>query len=156
MKVLKKLFDFMYIILIIVMVSILIGYMCGIKIYITMSGSMEPNIKIGSICVVNTNITYEQVQMGDIIVFSTVGGNLVTHRAIDITEKGIETKGDNNNVSDGISTTNVNFVGKTLCSIPYIGYIIKYFQKTYVIMIVISLILLFSMFTLIKQIQRRE
>ena len=91
-------------------------------------------------CIVDTNAEYEDIQVKDVISYYKPGGTLVTHRVIDITEDGMETKGDNNDVSDGISTTSENFHGKTLFSIPYIGYVIKWVQQPQNIAIVVVII----------------
>lgn len=156
MRRLEKFSMYIYFIVIMVIMTVLIGYVCGIRTYITMSGSMEPSIKTGSICIVDTQVTYDEIKAGDVIVFSTLGDRLVTHRVISITEDGIETKGDNNNVSDGISTTNQNFVGKTLFSIPYVGYVISYCQNLYVMIGIISLILILLVFLIIDNFFYKE
>lgn len=115
MKEIKNVFRFLantifYCAFAIIMVVLLIT-VCGIKPYITMSGSMEPNVKTGSICFVNTNADYDDILVGDVIAFETPTGGMVTHRVISITEEGMETQGDANDVSDGISTTRENFAG---------------------------------------------
>lgn len=112
-----------------VMLAVVLFFCCGIKPYITMSGSMEPEIHTGSVCFVNTKAEYAEIQAGDIIAYQTSSGGLVTHRVISVTEEGLETKGDNNDMSDGISTTSANFHGETLFSIPYAGYILKSLQQ---------------------------
>ena len=65
---------------------------------------------------------------------------LVTHRVIAVTNAGFETKGDANNVSDGISTNKTNYKGKTILSIPYAGYISMYLQSTRGKIILVSVI----------------
>ena len=123
---------------------LLILNLVGIKPYITISGSMEPTIKTGSICFVNINEQYKDVKINDIIAFEAGNNNLVTHRVLNIDENGIETKGDNNQDADFIKTNESNFVGKTLFSIPYIGYLTMFFKKPIgILVIAIILILLF-------------
>ena len=97
----------------------------GFRPYIVLSGSMEPQIHVGSICLVNTEAGYDDIHVGDIIAYEAGNGALVTHRVITITAQGMETKGDANEVSDGITTTEENFHGKTVGSIPGIGYMVK-------------------------------
>lgn len=104
----------------------LIAWGLGYEPRVVMSGSMEPTIKTGSICWINKNASYEDIKEGDIVAFSIESGDekvLVTHRAITITEDGVETKGDNNDDTDGITTTKDTFVGQNVLAIPYIGYI---------------------------------
>lgn len=96
--------------------------LAGIRPYIVMSGSMEPAILTGSLCFVNTNAEFADVREGDVIAFRSAMGTLVTHRAVAVTEDGVETCGDNNRVTDGITTTEKNYVGETVASLPYAGY----------------------------------
>ena len=144
MKRMKKAWDILsnvitYLILAVI-IAVAICFAMGIKPYITMSGSMEPNIHTGSVCFVNTKADYDEIKEGDVIAFETSTGSLVTHRAIYVSSEGIETKGDNNDVSDGISTTAENFRGETLFSIPYAGYVFVYLQKPQGIAIICVLI----------------
>ncbi len=99
----------------------------GINLYIVRSGSMEPEISTGSLCMINMNYPYEKIQCGDIIAFES-GNMLVLHRVIQVTDEGLITKGDNNQVDDGMTTTEVNYVGKNLGAIPYLGYFVFWIQ----------------------------
>ncbi len=90
--------------------------------FVVLSGSMEPEIRAGSICFVNVRASYDEIEEGDIIAFRSSTGMSVTHRAVAVTEAGVETKGDANDTSDGITTTGENFIGKTTASVPYLGY----------------------------------
>ena len=105
--------------------------MLGVRPFITMSGSMEPKIKTGSLCFVNTKASFYDMEVGDIIAFETASGAMVTHRVIREEDRGLVlvTKGDNNDVEDGPTTTVDNFRGETLFSIPYVGYILIAIQK---------------------------
>lgn len=134
-------YGFIGIVLMLIILSLI-----GIKPYITISGSMEPNIKTGSVCFVNTKAKYESVQVDDIIAFKT-GGMLVTHRAVNLTPNGIETKGDNNEDMDTFVTNNNNFVGKTMFSIPYAGYIVMFFKKPFGLSIIIAILLVLVFLT---------
>lgn len=102
-------------------------YVGGYHPYIVLSGSMEPNIHTGSLCVVNTNVPYGDIEKGCIIAFQA-GDTMVTHRVVNITDKGIETKGDANAVSDSIITTDKNYKGLNCLSIPYLGYVYQFVQ----------------------------
>ena len=66
----------------------------------------------------------------DIIAFKIDSGKYITHRVIKITDEGFETQGDANNISDGISTTKDNYIGKNIFSIPKAGVLIKVIQTT--------------------------
>jgi len=98
-------------------------YLYGIRPYIVQTGSMEPEIETGSICFVNQRVPFEEIKENDIIAFQT-GSMLVTHRAIEVKESEIVTKGDANNVADAAVVTKDNYVGKTIYYIRKIGLII--------------------------------
>ena len=133
MKILKKtvnlIGNILFYCFLTVMLAAIIMFACGIRPYVTMSGSMEPNIHTGSICFVNTKVEYSEIEQGDVIAFRTSLGDLVTHRVISITEEGMETKGDANETSDGISTTAENFHGETLFSVPLVGFAVVALQR---------------------------
>ena len=99
----------------------LISWFCfGIHWYVVPTGSMEPNIHVGSLAFVNTKAEYEEIEKGDIIVYNN-GVRLIIHRAVDIDEEGITTQGDSNERPDMVKTTKDNFVGKEICVIPKVG-----------------------------------
>lgn len=105
------------------LLGILAAPLVGIRPYVVRSGSMEPAIKTGSIVFVNERADYNELEPGDIIVFEN-GATKVTHRILSIQADGIETKGDNNNTTDGITTTKNNFTGKVFYWIPGIGFLL--------------------------------
>jgi signal peptidase len=124
MKILKSIINIILTLFIIVGISVLIAYIIGIKPYVVMSGSMEPNIKIGSVSFVNTRYPYKKIQVGDVIAFKrdTI---FATHRVVEITEEGFITKGDANNIADGKIVSQNEYVGKNILSIQKLGYIIQ-------------------------------
>ncbi len=108
----------------------MILYLFNIKPYIVLSGSMEPTIKTGSLCFINYNVKYSSIKKNDVIAYRLNSDTLVTHRVVNITTNGFETKGDNSNEKDNIITTENNYLGKNVFWIPYIGYLFKAFQTT--------------------------
>jgi signal peptidase len=106
------------------------GHLIGVVPYVVLSGSMEPKIKTGSVCFVDTKAAFEGIKPGDVIAFETANGALVTHRVIKIKDGAMETKGDANQVTDGLTTTKENFRGKSVFSIPIAGYVISWVQTT--------------------------
>lgn len=128
-KVIKVLYNTLMTIIIIVGLSFILSYAYGIQPFVVESGSMEPNIKVGSVCFVNTRAKYEDVKLNDIIAFKSKVGMRVTHRVISITPEGFETKGDANETKDGPLVTKEGYMGKTLFSIPKVGFAIKEIQK---------------------------
>ena len=138
-------------IILFVIFGIFILNLTGFRTYIVESGSMEPAIQTGSLCIVNTHADYDDIQTGDIIAFRLATGDMATHRVIRITPDGLETKGDHAKNSDGISTTSKNFVGQTICAIPKLGILLRQLttQRGIILGItgILSLILLNTLFS---------
>lgn len=109
--------------------AIIISDFFGIDRYLVVSGSMEPSLYAGDIVFVNTDVDFEDVEIGDVIIFQYDERNII-HRVVDETwiegEKYLKTKGDNNKSADGYLTTKYNFCGVSVCRIPKIGFLIDY------------------------------
>ena len=107
----------------------------GLRPLTVMSGSMEPEIKTGSVAVISKKITdFKDIGKGDVITFD-IGDSLVTHRVAEITEGGIITKGDANNSEDSWIVTDANYYGKELFSVPYIGFLIVFIRQHIIVTI---------------------
>lgn len=142
MKIIKCLINILTTLIITIGGIFLILYICGITPYVVLSGSMEPTIETGSLCFINKHSDIKTIKEKDIIAFKMSDGTLVTHRAVEITDEGIITKGDNNEESDSDVVKESNFVGKNIFWIPKIGYIVKAIQTTKGKIIVITFIIL--------------
>lgn len=91
-----------------------------------LSGSMEPDISVGSLVVVKKTRP-NKLKVNDIISFSA-NGQVITHRIIFIENTGeIITKGDANNYED--ATYEKEIIGKVLVSIPKVGYFFRLLQS---------------------------
>ena len=73
------------------------------------SGSMEPNIRIGDIVIIDTKVNDYKVK--DIVTFKDINGSFVTHRIMEIKDEEIITQGDANNTIDD-SITKEQLVGR--------------------------------------------
>lgn len=151
MKIIKNILNVILTLLIIIGILVLVLYIFGIKPYVVISGSMETNIKIGSVSFINTRYPYEKIKVGDIIAFKR-DSIFATHRVVEITDEGFKTKGDANNTVDGKIVSQEEYVGKNIFSIPKIGYVIQATQTKAgkVILITIIAFLLACAFFVIK------
>ena len=90
---------------------------------------MEPSLYAGDIVFVNTNVDFEDVEIGDVIIFQHEDMNII-HRVEDEAlidgKKHLKTKGDNNKIADGYLTTEENYCGVAMYHIPKIGFLIDY------------------------------
>ena len=145
-KVIKAFINALMTLTLIFGIIFIVLFIIGIVPYVVLSGSMEPTIQKGSLCFINTHSKYNEIKNNDIIAYTASTGDKVTHRAINITEEGIETKGDKNNASDGITTTENNFIGKNIFSVPKVGYLVKQIQTTRgrIVLVTLIIVLLLS------------
>ena len=123
MRIINRMLDAATLLVTLCGVLFLVLFLLGIKPFIVMSGSMEPEIQTGSLVFVDTRDT-ENISEGDIIAFES-GGNAVTHRVKRVENGNIITKGDANNNTDGEIINQSAVIGKTIHSIPYVGFVVN-------------------------------
>lgn len=123
-------------------VTIVLLFICGIRAYIVSTGSMEPQIPIGSMCFINQNCDFQDIQCGDVITFRISESTVVTHRAVRIDNNAIITRGDANSAEDENAVTAENYIGKYILSIPKAGYVVRFIKSIYGIVAVSGLILM--------------
>lgn len=119
----------------------------GYHMLTVLSGSMEPNIKTGSIILVKTNINLKEIKAGDVITFKAPDNPnmLISHRVIKIEKSKSKrlqfiTKGDNNDANDPavVMESNVMGVYKNL-TVPNIGYFFGFLKsKTGAVVLLIA------------------
>ena len=112
--------------IIIIGIVALASYLFGIRPYCVKTGSMGEAIPKGSLCFVNRCSQYENVLPGEIIAFNTGDNMRVTHRAVEVSEKGIITRGDCNNVNDPELVTKEAYIGRTIFCIPHLGHFVEW------------------------------
>ena len=100
----------------------------GIKIYIVLSGSMEPVFQTGSVVYVKT-VDPDELQVDDIITYK-LDNVTVTHRIIELVKDennsdviGFRTKGDANQAADNGMVLKENVIGEAVSAIPKLGFL---------------------------------
>ncbi len=99
--------------------------------YVVASGSMLPELQVYDVLVVQGHVLFEDVQIGDIIVFDRPSGHdrVIVHRVVSITDddpRTLRTKGDNNVASipgTDFPITEKEYIGTVQFNIPQIGYV---------------------------------
>lgn len=131
MKILKAICNTLLGLIIVLLMAVaavlILPTLMGNKNMAVLSGSMEPKIPVGSICIVNpTNL--QELQTGDVVTYQIGGDTMVTHRItqIDTVNRQVVTKGDANETEDGSPVPFDNIVGRVKVHIPYLGYISIY------------------------------
>lgn len=177
-KTLKIIFDIFYVIMllffglvvVISMQSKLSGDVVRFgkyQLYAVEGGSMEPNIKKGSVIIISP-VDIKSLQVGDVITFINPDDNktVVTHRIVKINE-GDEitfiTRGDANNADDNDLLPANNILGKVHIAIPFIGFLMSFARtkEGLLTLIIIPgvLIIFFEILNLVKasrQLKRRK
>ncbi len=93
----------------------------GYEIYNVVSGSMAPEIPVGSIVYVETYSPAE-IQEGEIIAFQS-GDGVITHRVVknNVVEGEFTTKGDANAAEDMNTVDYRDLIGRVVRHYPYLG-----------------------------------
>lgn len=106
----------------------------GFHMYNVISGSMEPEIKIGSLIYVR-EVEPEAIEEKDIIAFfsSIEEGSIITHRVVknSVVSGTFTTKGDANTGEDPTPVSYDNFIGKVVLTLPYLGKVLKVMTSFY-------------------------
>jgi len=115
--------------------------------YVVSSGSMYPQLAMYDIIVITGHAPFEDVKVGDIIVFDRPKDHdkVIVHRVVAVVDddpKTLRTKGDNNQASipgTDFPITEQEYVGTVVHVIPQVGYITKILQPpiNYIIIAVI-------------------
>ena len=147
--------------IIIVVVGVLIIWF-GLKLvtgtdnpfYVVSSGSMVPVLEVYDVLVVDGKIPFEEIQVGDIIVFNRPSGHdrVIVHRVAAIIDEDpftIRTKGDANPASipgTDFPITEEDYIGKVWQVVPQVGYITRIMQPpvNYIIIAIIIGVMVFK------------
>ena len=104
----------------------------GYQIYTVISGSMEPEIPLGSLVYVKS-ADPETVVEGDVIAYyGSTDGSIITHRVIynQTVVKNFVTKGDANDTEDMVPVEYERLIGVVEKTIPKMGQIMTVFTET--------------------------
>ena len=115
--------------------------------YVVSSGSMYPELAKHDIIVISGHMPFEDVKIGDIIVFDRPKDHdkVIVHRVVAVVDdnpKTLRTKGDNNQnsiVGTDYPITKEEYIGTVVHVIPQVGFITKILQPpiNYIIIAVI-------------------
>lgn len=129
--------------------------------YVVSSGSMVPVLEVFDVLVVQGNYPFEEVGVGDIIVFNRPSGQdrVIVHRVasiIDENPKTIRTKGDANPASipgTDYPITEEEYIGVVAYVIPQVGYVTRILQPpiNYIIIGIIIVIMIAKQFAKTKK-----
>ncbi|MFA5317592.1 MAG: signal peptidase I [Dehalococcoidales bacterium] len=127
--------------------------------------SMEPELKAGDLILIS-GVDPNEVEVGDIVVFSVPSAirefynypPVVAHRVTEVRDlgslgRGFRTKGDNTG-GDPFTVRANDLLGVASTRIPYIGFILLFFQSDQGLMFLIISVVLFALFLYVEEINR--
>lgn len=120
------------VLLILVCIPLTLPKFFGYQLFTVVSGSMEPEIPVGSLVCIKESEPQE-AQAGDVIAFYGAGNSevIVTHRVVEnhVIMGELITKGDANQTNDMKPVEYDDFIGKVAVSIPKMGMIAQIFTS---------------------------
>ena len=124
--------------------------------YVVSSGSMVPRLNVFDVIVVNGNVPFDQLKIGDIIVFNRpiVHDKVIVHRVAQFLSEDpriVRTKGDANPGSipgTDYPISKQDYIGKVVYVVPQIGYVTRILTPpiNYIIIAVIVGIMIVKQF----------
>lgn len=104
----------------------------GYQIYSVISGSMEPEIPVGSLLYIRATLP-EDAAAGDVVAFYGSGGSgsIITHRVVEnrVLPRELITKGDANQEQDRNPVPYTDFIGTVERSVPGAGVFAEIFTS---------------------------
>lgn len=114
-------------------ISSKISGISGYQSFVVKSGSMEPSIMTGDIIISKLKTPETVYNVNDVITYNVTDkgeDKIVTHRIVKIISDGnnpnYQTKGDANRTEDNGNILRSQIIGKTVYTIPKMGYIVSY------------------------------
>lgn len=122
------------------------AFLLGYKPVYVMTGSMEPTLRVNGIVIIkevsydDIVADYEVAADGYIetddhkndkrpIVMYEIDDKMITHRVVDVSEEGIRTKGDNNNVQDAYYLQPENIRGEVIAVWNWTAKLVEYWKS---------------------------
>ncbi len=161
MKAFKKICSIINILIIIALAALalylIVPRILGMKTFAVLSGSMEPEIPVGSI-VITEEVDPATITPGQIITYQLEGDTMVTHRVVknDKNNKQLTTKGDANNVEDSNPVPYEKVVGHAKSKLPYAGYVVMYIKTPIGIACICGLLFILILLTFLPNVLSKE
>ncbi|VEU83330.1 signal peptidase I [Acholeplasma hippikon] len=119
------------------------GYSYALVPTNSMEGTNEDSFSKGSIVIIN-HTPYEDLEIGDVVVYKSNEGILIIHRIIEETEEGFIVKGDNNSSADNELVTLSNYQGKHIRHFQFMNIGLWLIDARAMLLLILGIILLIS------------
>ena len=150
MKILKNLITITAALAGIIGVLALILVLAGFRPFILKSESMEPVYTKGSLCWVNTRVDLDSVEVGDVLVYRSPANTLVLHRLVekersdDTSTLPVTMQGDANSMSQDVTLSSINFIGREAFTIPRLGMMVEHILSNNAIWFIVAVFALLA------------
>lgn len=150
MKILKNLITITAALAGIIGVLALILVLAGFRPFILKSESMEPIYTKGSLCWVNTRVDLDSVEVGDVLVYRSPANTLVLHRlvdksaSVDTSSLPVTMQGDANSMSQDVTLSSINFIGREAFTIPRLGMMVEHILSNNAIWFIVAVFVLLA------------
>ena len=130
------------------------AFLFGYRPVYILTGSMEPYMMTNGVCLTKKVDSMDDITVGDVVTFHIAGDNgknlNITHRIISIDNGIVNTKGDNNSVSDDLPLTIDNIDAKVVCVFNQTAWLAEKWETTTGKIMIISFgfAIIFGYFTL--------
>jgi len=144
----------------VLLVGLLVPLPGKLELKIVQSGSMEPELPVGSVVAV---VPTQEYRVGDIITFGKDTKKRIptTHRIVEIERKngGIRyiTKGDANEEADNGQVAYASVIGKVVADVPRLGYVLDFARSrngfTFMVVVPALFIVLDELLTIVATVR---
>ena len=124
--------------------------LAGFRPFILKSESMEPVYTKGSLCWVNTRVDLDSVEVGDVLVYRSPANTLVLHRLVekersdDTSTLPVTMQGDANSMSQDVTLSSINFIGREAFTIPRLGMMVEHILSNNAIWFIVAVFALLA------------
>jgi signal peptidase len=137
-------------------------FLGGFRPVVVYSGSMEPELGVGSLAFVKS-VPSDEIEVGDVITFTDPfqARRLVTHRVVEVVDRpeggfAYRTKGDANAHRDPWAIALPAEAGRTTFDIPHVGYALWYAKTREARTLLIVLVAVLALAGLLRRIWRPQ
>lgn len=156
-KICSVLSGLLLVILLLLAAAFLLPQVLKYKEMAVLTGSMEPNIPVGSLIYVKETPP-EELSVGDVITYRIGEDTVVTHRIVEIDPAAgtVKTKGDANDSNDAEPIPYGNVIGEEAFHLPLLGFISIYIKTPIGIAVVCGVLVLIILLTFLPEILTAE
>lgn len=132
--------------LVIVVLVAILSRTGSIGLRVIQSGSMTPQLPVGSL-IVTKRVLPGEIKPGDVISFAAGSDATVSHRVTQVKKSGTEvsfqTKGDHNQQVDSMLVPAKNLLGKMIFHLPFVGYLLNFLHHPASLIVIICALVFF-------------